>query len=209
MLDLTRVTLVTATTRDYVATRKAINRCLRHAHFHNVVVFTDDASYFKDCKVIQIPKMTGRSDVGAFHLLWTPNYLDLYADFTLTVHWDSWIVNPDAWTDDFFDYDYIGATWPASGVVGNDGFCLKSRSFHEAVRQLPITTEDCAPSDAICCLKKWPGVICYRDDLEWMGMQYAPPAVADRFSTEDREYNGSFGVHGIHMLAQLVRLDLL
>ena len=32
-------------------------------------------------------------------------------DFVLKVEFDSCIVNPFAWSDDFFNYDYIGAPW--------------------------------------------------------------------------------------------------
>ena len=33
----------------------------------------------------------------------------LITDFVLTIQHDGFILNPDAWRDDFFDYDYIGA----------------------------------------------------------------------------------------------------
>ena len=38
---------------------------------------------------------------------------------------------PEAWTDDFFNYDYIGATWD-DGVVGNGGFSWRSRKLYGA-----------------------------------------------------------------------------
>ena len=35
------------------------------------------------------------------------NYFD--TDFCLIVQFDGKIINPSAWTNDFFNYDYIGA----------------------------------------------------------------------------------------------------
>lgn len=33
-------------------------------------------------------------------------------DFAFLIHPDGYVINPGAWRDQFFDYDYVGAPWP-------------------------------------------------------------------------------------------------
>lgn len=39
--------------------------------------------------------------------------LDSYIEtpHVLVVQYDGFILNPDAWTDEFLEYDYVGAPW--------------------------------------------------------------------------------------------------
>ena len=70
-------------------------------------------------------------------------------DFVLTIQHDGFILNPDAWRDDFFDYDYIGAPWPwrEQGfvtpfgehiAVGNGGFSLRSKKLTEVPTKVDV-----------------------------------------------------------------------
>jgi hypothetical protein len=212
MLDLSNVTLLSLTTVDYAGVRAAIERCLRHARFHEVIVFTDKPSEFPTYSTLHIPRITSPKETSV-HLLCTfPAFRHRFADFTLTVHWDSWIVRPEAWTDENYEFDYIGARWPC-GVVGNDGFGWKSRRFWDAVSSLgiPPTVEACWPADVTVCRQSFPEqptLTCYRSTLESMGVRYATAEIADRFSTEDRPYTGSFGFHGRYLLPQIVQWGL-
>jgi hypothetical protein len=52
-------------------------------------------------------------------------------DFNLIIHADGFAVNSEAWTSEFLNYDYIGARW-GDGIVGNGGFCLRSRKLYDA-----------------------------------------------------------------------------
>jgi hypothetical protein len=58
-------------------------------------------------------------------------------DHNLIIHPDGFAVNPDAWTDEFLDYDYIGAPWvwwASEGEnIGNGGFSLRSRKLYDAL----------------------------------------------------------------------------
>ena len=56
------------------------------------------------------------------------NYFD--TDYVLTFQSDGFILNPDAWTDEFFNYDYIGAPWGDNRyAVGNGGFSFRSKKL--------------------------------------------------------------------------------
>jgi hypothetical protein len=58
-------------------------------------------------------------------------------DFNIVVQCDGFAVNARAWTDEFLQYDYIGAPWlwwgPPEEQVGNGGFSLRSRRLYDAL----------------------------------------------------------------------------
>jgi hypothetical protein len=73
-------------------------------------------------------------------------------DFCLNVQHDSTIIDSNKWTDQYLNYDYIGAPWPMHiiqatdmvagridnipNVVGNGGFSLRTRKFVEESAKL-------------------------------------------------------------------------
>ena len=154
-------------------------------------------------------------------------------DFNLTIQPDGFAVNPQSWDDRFWDYDYIGAPWPAmygpGPIVGNGGFTLRSRKLYNALLDLRVKwspqdwTDDerldieayyavhkgqkWLPEDIIICL--W-----YKDLLETgYGIRFCPPELANKFSVETvhdftRYWLGrSFGFHGI-VAAPYYQVDL-
>lgn len=156
------------------------------------------------------------------------NYITLHliphvvtTDFNLIIHGDGFAVNPEAWTSEFLEYDYIGATW-SSGIVGNGGFSLRSRKLYDALLDIkpPVKAKD-YPKEILNDVRYFvidntgeyvipeDNIICkiYRDLLETKyGIKFAPPELADRFSIEhnmDSPWLGkSFGFHGKHGIAE-------
>lgn len=132
---------------------------------------------------------------GATHVLYMEN--------------DSGIKNRSAWTNQFLEYDFIGAPWGPHGfsgwpacdgetnAVGNFGFSLRSRRFCEFVAKRALETDSTArfSCDAWACRT-------LRPELERLGIRYAPVKLARRFSCEDQIYNGQFAFHG-HMTARI------
>ena len=123
----------------------------------------------------------------------------------LTVQNDSWVVNPDAWSDDWLQYDYIGAPWPAGHTgtscrVGNSGFCLRSKKMLEATSTLPNdgyvwrgNPKKGCRDDVITC-------VMFRERLEQQGLRFAPAEAAARFAfelpvSEAPTLDRQFGVH--------------
>jgi hypothetical protein len=110
----------------------------------------------------------------------------------LIVQHDGYILNPDLWTDEFLEYDYIGAPWE-DGTVGNGGFSLRSQRLMETVASMTwrLHHEDC--------------LICgpLRGPLEDAGFKFAPTDVAARFSFERYAagYQRTFGFHSAGALA--------
>lgn len=219
-LDLTTVTLMACTGRDHRATALTIQRCIDVAKFRNVVVFTNDVGEFEPMpfnydgytEVTYIPAGPWENweDLSVFGLIELPKYAHLYGEHCLGIHWDGFISNPDAWTDTFLEYDYIGAAWP-DNVVGNNGFCLVSQRYWKSITMLGLepTIEACHPSDALVCRDGWRHKTGYRGRLERFGVKFAPLEVARAFSVENEEVTTSFGFHGAYSLASAVRKGIV
>lgn len=113
-------------------------------------------------------------------------------DFCILIHPDGYIVNPDAWKDEWLNYDYIGAPWPLSSDgysfrdstgeiirVGNS-VSLRSRRLAELASKLGLEWKP---------FHGWyneDGFICVNNRHEYLkaGMKFAPIEVAKYFSRE-------------------------
>jgi hypothetical protein len=131
------------------------------------------------------------------------------ADFVLIIQSDGMIINPNFWTDDFLNYDYVGAPWNDNtksrldgiNAVGNGGFSLRSRKFLELSSKIePALYDKCKKEqqyggneDLFLCKYM------YSHFIE-NGVKFAPPEVAAKFSFEEPVYGASlktsFGFHG-------------
>ena len=66
----------------------------------------------------------------------------IQTDYALVVQWDGFVIDGNAWADEFWNYDYIGARWPhVAGPyrVGNGGFSLRSKKLLNALRDEMIS----------------------------------------------------------------------
>lgn len=147
-------------------------------------------------------------------------------EYNLIIHGDGFAVNADAWTDEFLNYDYIGARW-GDGLVGNGGFCLRSRKLYDVFLSLKmknLSSDYMEYMNDISAYvidgegKKWipeDNIICkiHRYTLESIyGIKFAPPELADRFSIE-HNYSSpwlgkSLGFHGKHDIAEYYGVKL-
>ena len=113
-------------------------------------------------------------------------------DFVLIVQWDGWVINKDAWSPLFLNYDYIGAVWhwhPEGRRVGNGGFSLRSKRLCELTASPDFVYLDQNEDDLICHVN--------RTYLESKGIKFAPEEVARYFSYERELSNlATFGFHG-------------
>ena len=136
------------------------------------------------------------------------------SDFMINFHTDGMIQNPDAWTDDFLNYDYIGAPWALGHPVkfdnkeafwggGNGGFTLRSKKLCEMLSEIdtssntPIKNIDDHEDILICHT--------HFKFLREKGIKFAPTDVSAKFSTEhfspsSQGFAESFGFHEIEKL---------
>jgi len=173
---------------------------------------------------VKIPKIKNYNDeYGFITLKMVPQICT--ESHNLIIHSDGFAVNKEAWTDEFLEYDYIGAAW-SNGMVGNGGFCLRSRKLYDALLYMNIgyktpdykdylnnseyyvitNGEQLVPEDNIICK-------IYKHTLETKyGIKFAPTHIANRFSVEhnyNHEWVGkSLGFHGKHGIALQYGVEL-
>lgn len=155
----------------------------------------------EDSRKIGITHIGSIEDLSVFCIKNLHTYVD--TEYVLLVQYDGFVLNPDSWTNEFLQYDYIGAPlWavkelrtPGSPLfVGNGGFSLRSRKFLEISTRLANEGEIVKfhPEDIALCV--W-----YKDLLEKEGIVFAPVDLAMKFSVvEDHGvYEKPFGFHGL------------
>ena len=190
--DLSNITLITVDCVNLSRSKTAADICEKNFTFAKTVILSsikDD-----DPRVVYIPKIDSRQIYSEFYIKELWKYID--TDFALTFHPDGFILNPQAWTDEFLEYDYIGAPWYHiyPHRIGNGGFALRSR------RLLKFVSENYKkiggafdPEDYWVCRTA-------RPYLEKEGMKFAPIELASRWSKEGGlrgvVWNGEFGWHG-------------
>ena len=133
----------------------------------------------------------------------------------LLIQADSWVVNPEIWSHEFLDYDYIGAPWPIvenayvdpfgnHQRVGNGGFSLRSKRLLNVPDRIDIPwnpNESTFYKHMNANSFSEDGNICVhnRHLYEQAGCVFAPLEVALRFSREldVPEHKGAktFGFH--------------
>jgi hypothetical protein len=120
------------------------------------------------------------------------------------IQYDGFILNPDAWCDEYLDYDYIGAAWDElddGWIVGNGGFSLRSKRLL-ALLQTDDTILDPTALDPPDAPEDWYICVMIREYLEAHGIRFAPVDLAKRFSLEGGEsvgvtWTNQFGFHGL------------
>lgn len=181
---------------------KAMRHSMSHFSFESCVLFSPVSKwslYEKDNKIRlqDIRKLTYK-EWNEFVIKELYNHI--HTKHYLFVDTDGFVLNPDKWDFTFLDYDYIGAKWSlgqdtiyknrfgidCNNTVGNGGFTLRSKRLLKEASRLDYNGDP--PEDAFLCIKNY-------DTLVKKGIRFAPPEVADKFSTDP--YNGeSFGFHG-------------
>lgn len=120
-------------------------------------------------------------------------------DHVMIVQADGFVTTPELWTEEFLEYDLIGAPWPEGltfgNRVGNCGFSILSRRFLE-LSAIGPEYEHGTGADIW-----WSSVA--QDYFLLHGMRYAPLELAARFAVEndipeypDRTPENCFGQHG-------------
>jgi hypothetical protein len=126
--------------------------------------------------MIATESITSRQDYSKFVMKHLAEHI--YTAFVLIVQHDGFILNPHAWSEQFLDYDYVGAPWWYDDEynVGNGGFSLRSRKLL-AFLQADASINQYEPEDHQICRV-------YGSYLRQRGFRFAPESIASRFSIE-------------------------
>lgn len=157
MLDLSRVTCFAIDNTPRIEdTIKSIYTCMDVASFGEVKLVTTSNyvekykdSLSEDGIIVeeQVKPLTNIDEYNEYILYHMYKHINM--EFGLIVQDHGFIINPDAWTDEFLDYDYIGAPWPYSEGsyitpygehvrVGNGGFSLRSKKLMEVPTKVEV-----------------------------------------------------------------------
>ena len=205
-MKLNNVTIVAVDTITAEQSLKAIRYSCREIEFGAKKLITSQDIQADDVEIIKCEPIN-YEQFSHFCVYRLHEYID--TEFALLVHPDGYIVNPDMWTDEFLQYDYIGAIFPlpqddfsfrdSEGNIqrmGNGGFTLRSKKLLCVAKDLDLEWKSYYGfyhEDGFFCCH-------HRKTYESAGCKFAPIEVAAEFSHEtmvaENYGNIPFGFHG-------------
>lgn len=193
MLNLSSVTLVMIETICHDLAKIAVEDCLKHAEFGEVLVFSDKHLGIKGASQIKVENWL--SKLGWSEWLWygVPEYVK--TPQALLLQWDAGICKPECWKDEFLNFDYIGAPWgwhPDDMNVGNSGFSLRSKRLQDCLVKNKDLYPVSDPEDVALCR-------IHRRAMEKKGFKWPDQYTAFDFAFENQRLQSlqHFGYHGI------------
>jgi len=180
------------TYEDKLLPKLAIDKTLECNSISKVYTFSD-TPFYDGAHFIEIPKIASAKDYEKIVL---QDLVRVVNEDLLVIQWDGFVLNPKKWTDDFLNYDYIGAPtfFDNKLFVGNGGFSLRSLRLMEQISDLHTQKsweKGDLPEDILIAIK-------YRDELERRGIKFAPLEVAKEFSYQEGDLDNSDNIFGFH-----------
>jgi len=142
MIDLPNVTLFCISSDKVPDAIKVLQYSMRGINFGAVKLIThEDPGNLPDgIEFSQCYEIKSIHEYNYYCLYNLTNHID--TDYCLLIQPDGFVINPDKWDDDWFNYDYIGAPWPYRDRayitpygehqrVGNGGFSFRSKKLLE------------------------------------------------------------------------------
>ncbi len=198
MLELNNISLCIVDCSNYKKSIEAINLSTKDISFKEIVIITDEPKEFysiSNAKIYKTDKINSKEQYSHFIIYNLNNYIN--TDFVLIIQWDGYVKNVNAWTNDFLNYDYIGAPWWYQNPefnVGNGGFSIRSKKLLNLL-QTDLNIKQYYPEDHAICRT-------YGQYLKNKGITFAPEELAHKFSIEGlknskygENYEGQFGFH--------------
>lgn len=188
-LQLSNICLVVVDCYNYGAAVASIKKSMDKCDFGSVKFLTDIPLNVEGVEVIQIDPIRSKEEYSDFIIKKLSKYID--KDYVLIQQHDSWVLDTEAWDDDFLSYDVLGAAWLYidGRNCGNGGFSLRTKRLMDILSSddfIQITH----PEDEII------GRL-YRKYLEEnYKIKFPTDEVCDRFSFELRKpASPSLGFH--------------
>lgn len=194
-MNLNNITLVAVTNVETEAHVKALEYSSREITFGRVLLLAPEKPHLDGFSYDHI-SIDGFADVGEWgEFICFELYKFIDTDYIILVHSDGFIVNPSAWDDKFFEYDYIGAPWPLSKIKGQfvdskgapvrvgNSVSLRSLRLLKAPSKLNLKWDT---EEQLGYLHE-DGFLCAvnKNLLEEEGILFAPLELACKFSREE------------------------
>lgn len=193
------ITIVMIGNSDNDLIRFSIEKTTKTIDCEHVITFTSE-KISNDYQHIPVISDFTYYDYNYFCLknLWA----FIQTDYVLIIHPDGMAVNSQYWTDEYLNYDYIGAPWPEKYSwiypeerVGNGGFTLRSRKLLYAIRDDQVRiikgSDRTENEDAVIC-QNFGQYLKHKHQIK-----FAPVELANVFSHELSNFTGeTLGFHG-------------
>jgi len=203
------VTLIGIDCVDIERLIQAAEICQQKFEFEEVKLLTSLQS--NNPNIIPINPIISAEEYSEFIIEKLDEYVN--TSHVLIIQYDGFILNPEAWTNEFLNYDYIGAPWLVREVsvnrfgfprewlgqyvVGNGGLSLRSKKLLSFCAQLSRDGffQKYHPEDLVISVYN-------RSFFEEHGIAFAPVPLAKQFSYEAEDednysWDGQFGFHGL------------
>lgn len=188
------ITLVLLEFQQYELTKYACEKTLEHITPDEILVISDK-DFVPGSQWVYRDPVTDYREYNSVMLKEVAPHVN--TDFALYTQFDGIAHNKTNWTDDFLNYDYIGAVWPwepEGRNVGNGGFSLRSKKMLDAC----LDNNVCLSEPPLFTAEDTLIGSTYRDYLEKThSIKFAPTELAKKFSFELGTYESSFGFHGL------------
>jgi tetratricopeptide (TPR) repeat protein len=199
------ITLVAIDCAYAALAAKALKRSAALLPAARVLLLTDSKEAFDGVEVVNIAPIKSRAAYSRFILKELAHHIA--TDAALVVQWDGFVIHDEAFAEEFWNYDYIGAKWPhkqGDFRVGNGGFSLRSKKLLDALRDDAIEFREEENEDESICIR-------YRELLETKyDIAFASERVADRFAFDvSRPLGRTLGFHGVFNFWQVLSNDEL
>lgn len=200
--NLPTTTLLIADCVDINRAIRTIERCKSLCDFAEIKLLTSIETDYQH--KVTIPEIKSLIHYSVFCLKELYKYVN--TKHVLVVQHDGWIINPGAWTDEWLQYDYIGALFNQYDVMGVGGFSFRSRALMEAVSKKYPDFD--GTNEHAQILQKDMGfyedgeiAMRWRSQLESEGFRFSPFSEAAKFAqggNPNHNYHHShpFGFHG-------------
>lgn len=189
---LDRITMVIVDTVNYGGAINAIQKSLKQIEPARTIFFTDiDFNIdLPEVDIIKIPTIDSTVAYSRFIVQELWKHID--TEFVLIIQHDGYVLNGESWSDEFYNYGYLGSPWlyVDGRNMGNGGFSLRSQKLQSILGNDP-EIRIWHPEDDIT------GRL-YRHYLETKyRIRFAPDEIGDRFAFELRfPVHDTFGFHG-------------
>lgn len=197
-LHLSNVSLICVDCANIDRAIKSMETCLYYVYFDSVKLLTSIQTNYQHA--VKTHHIGSKIEYTHFMIKELWEYID--TDYCLIVQHDGYILNPDAWDNNWYNYDYIGGNdyWTGSGAEGtggNGGFSFRSKRLHVVLK------DNYQELNQYSSRKKIYSEDMYisRDSANWLkqrGYKFATREIQEKFSAHGRHklWNGHFGCHG-------------
>jgi len=203
-LNLSNVTgiFIDGVGKDTESIRNLILGINTKIKFDSIIHFSvDPIRDITNVNSIRINKLT----YGEYNNFCLKNvYPFVSTDYTMWIQTDGFPINPNNWTDEFLNYDYVGSPWPWLDYGGNGGFSFRSQKLMKLATKLPYSEYN---EDVFICHVTGKYFI---DN----GCVFAPNEIGIKWGLEldlpnqTNTLQGKFGFHGGNHLEEGKRIFL-